>query len=61
MPQRAIRFPQDVHDAIEAEAKRQGHPHTFSSIVVNTMRAALSSSETPEPAPRAKRLHGATP
>lgn len=37
--QRAIRFPDDLHDAIEAEAQRLGHPHTFSSVVVNTMAA----------------------
>lgn len=38
--QRAIRFPDDLHDAIEAEARRLGHPHTFSSVVVNDMRVA---------------------
>ncbi len=34
MPQRSIRFPDELHDAIEAEAERRGRPHTFSSVLV---------------------------
>lgn len=39
--QRAIRFPDDLHDAIEAEARRLGHPWTFSSVVINDMRGTM--------------------
>lgn len=38
--QRAIRFPDDLHDAIEAEARRRGHPWTFSSVVIDDERKA---------------------
>lgn len=49
--QRSIRFPPDIHEAIEAEAKRRGHPHSFSSIVVNAVRSAISQpAESPRPA-----------
>lgn len=41
MPQHSIRFPDELYAAIEAEARRRGHPHTFSSVVVNTLREAL--------------------
>lgn len=41
MRQRAIRFPDDLDAAIEAEARRLGHPHTFSSVIVNAARRAL--------------------
>ena len=41
MRQRAIRFPDDLHDAIEAEAKRLGPPWTFSSVIVNAARRAV--------------------
>jgi hypothetical protein len=34
MPQRSIRFPDELHDAIEAEATRRGHPHSFSSVLI---------------------------
>lgn len=47
MPQRAIRFPDDLHDRIVAEVERLGHPHTFSSFVVNASESALSAAETP--------------
>ena len=40
--QRAIRFPDDLHDAIEAEAQRLGHPHTFSSVIINGMRGVVA-------------------
>lgn len=32
--QRAIRFPEDLHSAISAEAERRGKPWTFSSVLV---------------------------
>jgi hypothetical protein len=41
MPQRAIRFPDDLHDAIVAKVAQLGRPHTFSSFVVNAADAAL--------------------
>lgn len=42
--QRAIRFPDDLDAAIEAEAQRLGHPHTFSSVVINGMRRDLATA-----------------
>lgn len=43
--QRAIRFPDDLHDAIEAEAKRRGHPWTFSSLITDGMRRLYGIEE----------------
>lgn len=59
MAQRSIRFPDELHDAIDAEAERRGKPHTFSSVLIeaagNGMRAleaALGSGEVAsEPRP----------
>ncbi len=34
MPQRSIRFADELHAAIDAEAARRGRPHTFSSVLV---------------------------
>lgn len=34
MPQQAVRFPDDLHSAIKAEADRRGKPHTFSSVLI---------------------------
>ena len=34
MPQRSVRFSDDLHAAIEAEAERRGKPHTFSSVLI---------------------------
>lgn len=34
MPQRSIRFPDELAAAVEAEAVRRGKPHTFSSVLL---------------------------
>lgn len=34
MPKCSIRFPEDLHAAITAEAERRGKPWTFSSVLV---------------------------
>lgn len=34
MPRATIRFPEDLHSAISAEAERRGKPWTFSSVLV---------------------------
>lgn len=59
--QRAIRFPDDLHDAIEAEAERLGHPHTFSSCVINATRRALElrmMDDRTSPSPSYERFKG---
>ncbi len=33
MAQRSVRFSDELHAAIEAEAERRGKPHTFSSVL----------------------------
>lgn len=53
--QQAIRIPTDLHEQITAEAQRLGHPHTFSSVAVNAMRAGLGKGPTP---PRPKTTKG---
>ncbi len=34
MPQRSVRFPDELHAALEAEATVRGKPHTFSSVLI---------------------------
>ena len=53
MAQRAIRFSADLTDRITAEVIRMGHPHTFSSFVVNACEAALSTEPPKDATPRA--------
>jgi hypothetical protein len=50
MAQRSIRFPDDLEAAVEAETARLGHPHTFSSFMLNAARKALGSAKVRETA-----------
>lgn len=66
MPQQAVRFSDELHAAIKAEAARRGRPHSFSSVLVEwaavgrerALEAALSEGIASEPRPGTSRANG---